>query len=77
MSGSGYRPRILNRLIDARQAAHCLNLQTYWLTHPKERRSRQIPHYRIGKLVRFDLQELTEWMHKHDTAPERPGSIDA
>ena len=50
------------RLVDAREAAHCLNLPMYLLTHPKERQRLGIPHYRVGKLVRFKLQELEDWM---------------
>lgn len=50
------------RLVDAREAAHCLNLQMYLLTHPKERVRLQVPHYRVGKLVRFKLGELMAWM---------------
>ncbi len=50
------------RLVDAREAAHCLNLQMYLLTHPKERIRLQVPHYRVGKLVRFKLGELMVWM---------------
>jgi hypothetical protein len=50
------------RLVDASEAAHCLNLPTYLLTHPKERERLGIPHYRVGKLVRFKLQELEAWM---------------
>jgi hypothetical protein len=34
----------------------------YLLTHPKERQRLGIPHYRVGKLVRFKLQELEAWM---------------
>jgi hypothetical protein len=76
-SASPYRLRLHERLIDARQAAHCLNLQMYWLTHPKERQIRRIPHYRIGKLVRFSLQELTEWMHEYSVSNQPSVSIDA
>jgi len=50
------------RLVDAREAAHCLNLQMYLLTHPKERDRLRVPHYRVGKLVRFKLDELMVWM---------------
>lgn len=50
------------RLVDASEAAHCLNLPMYLLTHPKERERLGIPHYRVGKLVRFKLQELEAWM---------------
>lgn len=49
-------------LVDASEAAHCLNLPMYLLTHPKERQRLGIPHYRVGKLVRFKLQELEAWM---------------
>ena len=42
--------------------AHCLNLPMYLLTHPKERARLGIPHYRVGKLVRFKLHELETWM---------------
>jgi len=50
------------RLVDASEAAHCLNLPMYLLTHPNERERLGIPHYRVGKLVRFKLQELEAWM---------------
>ena len=53
------------RLVDAREAAHCLNLQMYLLTHPKERDRLQVPHYRVGKLLRFKLGELMVWMAAH------------
>ena len=49
-------------VVDASEAAHCLNLPMYLLTHPKERQRLGIPHYRVGKLVRFKLQELEAWM---------------
>lgn len=50
------------RLIDSQEASHCLNLPLHWLTHTKERRARGIPHYRVGKLLRFKLHELQAWM---------------
>lgn len=58
------------RLVDAREAAHCLNLQMYLLTHPKERVRLQVPHYRVGKLVRFKLGELLVWMESLQAAAE-------
>lgn len=50
------------RLIDAREAALTLNLPMYWLTHAKERQRLGLPHYRVGKLVRFKLNELVAWI---------------
>jgi len=55
------------RLIDAREASHCLNLQMYLLTHPKERDRLKVPHYRVGKLLRFKLGELMAWMESQQT----------
>ena len=50
------------QLIDTRQAALMFNLPSYWLSQAKERKARRIPHYRVGKLVRFKLGELLAWM---------------
>jgi hypothetical protein len=50
------------KLIDARNAAMSLNLPLHWLAQKQQRRQRGIPHYRVGKLVRFKLGELMAWM---------------
>ena len=50
------------QLIDSRQAALMFNLPTYWLSQAKERQKRRIPHYRVGKLVRFKPNELEAWI---------------
>ncbi len=70
---------LFERLVDAREAAHRLNLQMYLLTHPKERQRWRIPHYRVGKLVRFKLGELLAWMESQQmrTTPEPLGGFDA
>ncbi len=50
------------QLIDSRQAALMFNLPSYWLSQAKERKARRIPHYRVGKLVRFKPNELEAWI---------------
>ena len=62
MNPSSINDVLGERLVDASEAAHCLSLPMYLLTHPKERQRLGIPHYRVGKLVRFKLQELEAWM---------------
>jgi len=47
--------------VDAREAAYTMNLPMYYLTNARQRKKLRIPHYRIGRLVRFKLSELTEW----------------
>jgi hypothetical protein len=62
MSNSPLAQVLGERLIDAREAALSLNLPMYWLTHAKERQRLGLPHYRVGKLVRFKLNELIAWI---------------
>lgn len=57
------------QLIGTRQAALMFNLPTYWLSQAKERQQRRIPHYRVGKLVRFKPNELEAWI----VAQQLPG----
>ncbi|MFX3544405.1 helix-turn-helix domain-containing protein [Ralstonia mannitolilytica] len=57
------------QLIDVRQAALMFNLPSYWLSQAKERAQRRIPHYRVGKLVRFKPNELEAWI----VAQQLPG----
>jgi hypothetical protein len=62
MTSRSHHHSLFERLVDAQEAAHCLNVPVYLLTHPEERARLGIPHYRVGKLVRFKLQELMGWI---------------
>lgn len=57
-------------LIDVRQAALMFNLPSYWLSQAKERKARRIPHYRVGKLVRFKPNELEAWIVAQQSSGE-------
>ena len=55
--------------VDARQAAYTMNLPMYYLTNAAQRTKFRIPHYRIGRMVRFKLSELAAWQtHCSETA---------
>lgn len=62
MSHSPMNQLLGEQLIDTRQAALMFNLPSYWLSQVKERKARGIPHYRVGKLVRFKPNELEAWI---------------
>jgi hypothetical protein len=47
--------------VDAREAAYTMNLPMYYLTNAAQRTRLRIPHYRIGRMVRFKLSELAAW----------------
>ena len=48
-------------MVGARQAAHLLDLPPYYFTKPRCRASKRIPHYRVGRMVRFRMSELIAW----------------
>jgi len=62
MANSAGCNRLLHeQLLNTRQAAALLNLPQYILAQPIERKRYGIPHYRVGKLVRFKRDELMNW----------------
>ena len=69
MSQSPMNQLLGEQLIDVRQAALMFNLPSYWLSQAKERKARRIPHYRVGKLVRFKPAQLEAWI----VAQQLPG----
>ncbi len=68
---------LTERLVDAREAAYCLKVPMYLLTHPKERRRLGLPHYRVGKMVRFKVSELMAWMQAKAEVEAKGESSDA
>ena len=72
MSQSPMNQLLGEQLIDVRQAALMFNLPSYWLSQAKERKARRIPHYRVGKLVRFKPAELEAWIVAQQPSGEEP-----
>lgn len=48
--------------VDAREAAYTMNLPMYYMTNARQRTKLLIPHYYIGRMVRFKLSELAQWL---------------
>ncbi|HEX5308059.1 MAG TPA: helix-turn-helix domain-containing protein [Solirubrobacteraceae bacterium] len=57
------RHRPINELIDAKAAGVILGVPYTWLL--AQARARKIPHHRLGHYVRFDPQELGEWLREN------------
>lgn len=57
-------------MIGARQAALALNVPLYYVTKPKCRAAKRIPHYRVGQMIRFRLSELSTWIETQGGAHE-------
>ena len=52
------------KLVSAREAAAAINLLMYLLTHPKVRQSMGVPFVYVGKLVRFNLDDVMAWARR-------------
>lgn len=58
--------------VDAQTAATHLNLPRYYLTNRAKRKAMRVPHYRIGRLLRFRLSELDAWLLETATVGGTP-----
>ena len=51
----------MKNLLDLRQAALLLNLKVSRLRY--EVFHKRIPHFKIGRSIRFDIEALTKWVN--------------
>jgi hypothetical protein len=51
--------------------------RTYWFSQAKDAQQRRIPHYRVGKLLRFKPNELSGWAWIVAQQPSGGESADA
>ena len=66
MKTTSPRPKVVREpFVDAREAAYTMNFPMYYMTNARQRTKLRIPHYRIGRMVRFKLSELAEWQRLH------------
>lgn len=57
-------------MVDAARAASTLNLPLYYFTHTPKRLKLGIPHYRMGRAIRYRLSEVAAW-HAARSEPNR------
>ena len=53
-------------LISIREMAKKLDVPVSWLY--SRTRTNEIPHYKVGKYVRFDESEIWEWLKRQNEA---------
>ena len=65
-------PELFNNpvFLTAREIAAKIDIPLYLLTHPGERKKSGVPHYRVGKMVRFKLEEILSWARQRTTEVE-------
>jgi excisionase family DNA binding protein len=65
--GAHDQPRAFTPLIDARAASELLSVPYTWLL--AQARAGRIPHHRLGHYVRFNPEDLKEWLHETRSMP--------
>lgn len=56
-------------LVAADQAAKLLGVPPRWLL--EQARQQKVPHHRLGRYVRFDLDDLIKWLDETKRNPRR------
>lgn len=64
---AGQHNRAFTPLIDAKAASTLLGVPYTWLL--AQARSGKIPHHRLGHYVRFDPEDLHEWLRETRNEP--------
>ena len=58
------------RLVDVKEIAEYIGLSAHtvytWVS------KRQIPFTKVGRLTKFDLRAIDEWIAKHSVSPMKP-----
>jgi excisionase family DNA binding protein len=58
--------QVPDRLLDVKEAAALLNVPESWIyQHVRARAEDQLPHFKVGKYIRFSAQALTQWLEAH------------
>jgi excisionase family DNA binding protein len=65
--GVAGEPGGFKRLIDAKAAGQLLGVPHTWLL--AQAREGRVPHHRLGHYVRFDPEDLTEWLKENRIEP--------
>ena len=60
-------PHSFTRLIDAKAAGELLGVPHTWLL--AQARAQRIPHHRLGHYVRFNPDDLEQWLHETRSTP--------
>lgn len=63
----GSEHRKFTSLIDAKAASRLLGVPHTWIL--AQARERRIPHHRLGHYVRFNPQDLQDWLHETRSMP--------
>jgi len=60
-----------DRLLDVKEAAGLLKVPESWIyQHVRAREEDKLPHFKLGKYLRFSTLALTQWLESHHIGSE-------
>lgn len=58
-----HAPSTPDHLLDVKAAAELLNVPESWIyQHVRARAEERLPHFKLGKYIRFSAKALTQWL---------------
>src|SRR5437667_12664291 len=58
-----HAPSAPDHLLDVKAAAELLNVPESWIyQHVRARAEEKLPHFKLGKYIRFSAKALTQWL---------------
>ena len=58
-----YAPSTPDQLLDVKGAAELLNVPESWIyQHGRARAEQRLPHFKLGKYIRFSAKALLQWL---------------
>lgn len=69
-------PSVSDRLLDVREAAALLNVPESWIyQHVRARAGEKLPHFKLGKYIRFSAKALMHWLETRLLGGEEPSLV--
>lgn len=69
-------PSTSDTLLDVKGAAELLNVPESWIyQHVRSRAEEKLPHFKLGKYIRFSTKALVRWLEMHHFNNESTSSV--
>ena len=60
---TNHGPSTPDQLLDVKGAAELLNVPESWIyQHVRARAEQRLPHFKLGKYIRFSAEALSQWL---------------
>jgi excisionase family DNA binding protein len=69
-------PSVSDRLLDVKETAALLNVPESWIyQHVRARAGEKLPHFKLGKYIRFSAKALMHWLETRHLGGEEPSLV--